>query len=63
MNVSDLTALAAANAKLPENAFFAYNNIEVIEFETHPGNIIELIDGTLISAAWIRVDAISFHFD
>ncbi|GEA03656.1 hypothetical protein KUL17_25530 [Alteromonas sp. KUL17] len=63
MDIEELQSLADASAKLPDNAFFAYRNLEIIEFIILPPCGIALINDTFVSAECIVQEALSLQFD
>lgn len=63
MNTVELRALSAANSRLPSNAFFAYEGIEVIEFNFFLSEGIELVNGKKLNAGAIDPLAFTLRFD
>lgn len=63
MDIQTLKALAAANKKLPDNAFFAYEGIEVAEFNFTMKLGIELVNGTSVGVSSIQPARFSLYFD
>ena len=63
MDMTELKALSAANGRLPNNAYFAYEGIEVIEFNFLPSMGIELVNGKMLSAGVIKPCAFTLRFD
>lgn len=63
LNSQVLKALAAANNKLPDNAFLAYEGVEVAEFNFDMCQGIELVNGVVIKASFIQQNAFSLRFD
>ena len=63
MDMIELKALSAANGRLPSNAYFAYEGIEVIEFYFVPSIGIELVNGRTLSARAIKPCAFTLRFD
>jgi hypothetical protein len=63
MNKSDLKRLSLANSRLPDNAYFAYEGIEVIEFHFLHTAAIELVNGVTLNAEAIVNDEFTMRFD
>lgn len=63
MNKSDLKQLSLANYRLPDNAYFAYKGIEIIEFHFLHTAAIELVNGLTLSAEVILNDEFTMRFD
>ena len=63
MSETDLKALSSANNKLPHNAYFAYEGIEVIGFNFHFSVGIELLNGAMLKASAIQPRGFSLRFD
>lgn len=63
LDIQVLKALAAANNKLPDNAFLAYEGVEVAEFNFDMCQGIELVNGVAIKASFIQRSAFSLRFD
>lgn len=63
MDTVELRALSAANSRLPSNAYFAYEGIEVIEFNFLLSVGIELVSGKKLNAGTIDPRAFTLRFD
>ncbi|WP_394222703.1 hypothetical protein [Alteromonas gracilis] len=63
MDMTELKALSAANSRLPSNAFFAYQGIEVIEFNFFLRVGIELVNGKTLCGNAINPRAFTLKFD
>lgn len=63
MYIQVLKALAEANIKLPENAFLAYEGVEIAEFNFDMCQGIELVNGASIKASFIQLNSFSLCFD
>ena len=63
MNIQTLKELAAANNKLPDNAFLAYEGVEVAQFYFDMRQGIELANGLSIMACSIEAKDFSLCFD
>jgi len=63
MQLKVLSQISAANNKLPDDAYFAYQNIEIFEFilKVRPG--IQLKNDTFIEVTNLSPRAFSFAFD
>ena len=63
MQLKVLLKLSAANNRLPDNAFFAYRNIEIFDFIFKPRPGIKLWDDTFIEMANLNASEFTFAFD
>lgn len=63
MNFETLSKLRAANIRLPDNSYFAYQGIEISDFRLKPRPGVELEGGGWVSLANVDFKAITFHFD
>lgn len=63
MDLETLSKLRAANIRLPDNSYFAYQDTEISDFRVKPKPGVELEGGGWVSLANVNVRAIAFHFD
>ncbi|TKB01991.1 hypothetical protein E5672_15955 [Alteromonas portus] len=63
MTCNEITCIAKANAKLPDNAYFAYLSKEIIEFHLGKEAQVELTDGRRFDIKAISKYDLSLNFD
>ncbi|AEF04874.1 hypothetical protein [Alteromonas naphthalenivorans] len=63
MNFKNFLKLRAAGNRLPDDAYLAYNNIEIYGFSVKPIPGIELDDSSFVKATDINRRAITLRFD
>ncbi len=63
MQLKILLKLSAANNRLPDNAYFAYQNNEIFDFIFKPVPGIQLSDDTFIDVANINEREFTLAFD
>lgn len=65
MTEHELTCISRSNNRLPDNAYFSYGGIEIIEFHIYKNNVpsIETVTGRRITLSEIDTKVISLQFD
>lgn len=63
MDFKTLLKLKAANSRIPHNAYFAYQGVEIYDFKAKPRPGIELKDGRWVSLVDAVNRDVKFYFD